>query len=109
MELYKGILFIRLNGNLSQKTVKILNDEVTHLVKNTGIKNLVFNIKDLKKIDITGIDALYSNYKICKHNQGKSLLCGVSSSKVQKQIKDSLLSKINTIENEQNALKIFNI
>ncbi len=110
MELYRGILFIRLNGNLNEKTVKTLNREVTNLVLNTGIKNLVFNITELENIDLIGIDALYNNYRICKCNQGEGLLCGVDSSKVKKQLtKSSLLKYIHTIENEHSALEIFNI
>ena len=47
MECRKGILFIRLGGELTKETVGKLNTEVTELVKEAGIRNIVFNVENL--------------------------------------------------------------
>ena len=47
LEFCKGILFIRLKGVLNKNTVNKLKDEVNNLVKENGIRNLVFNISEL--------------------------------------------------------------
>ena len=66
MEFRKGILFIRLSGVLNEKTVEKLEKEVTDLVEENGIRNLVFNLEEVTNIDINGINALLQNYKLCK-------------------------------------------
>ena len=65
LEFHRGILFIRLNGSLDKTTVEKLETEVTRLVKESGIRNIVFNMSDLDSIDLSGIDSLIDNYKIC--------------------------------------------
>ena len=47
LEFYRGILFIRLKGLLNKTTVSKLKEEVNDLVKENGIRNLVFNISEL--------------------------------------------------------------
>ena len=66
MEFKKGILFVRLKGVLNKKTIGKLHDEVTILVKDNGIRNIVFNISELISIDYYGINALLCNYELVK-------------------------------------------
>ena len=66
MECRKGILFIRLGGELTKETVGKLNTEVTELVKEAGIRNIVFNVENLISIDMKGISTLFYNYELCK-------------------------------------------
>lgn len=44
-EIRKGILFIRLGGVLNKNTVSKLQNEVTDMIKDNGIRNVVFNLK----------------------------------------------------------------
>ena len=78
LEFHKGILFTRLDGILDKNTVDKLEDEVTNLIKENGIRNTVFNISNLNFIDYDGINGLLNNYEICKLNNGKSLVCGLN-------------------------------
>lgn len=77
-EFKKGILFVRLKGDLVKSEIAYLNKEVTKVVADLKICNVVFNISDLSGIDMEGISALLYNYNLCKENHGFSVLCGVS-------------------------------
>ena len=75
IEPIKGILFVRLSGTLSKKTINKLGKEVINLQKKTGIKNIVLNIDQLDYIDNYGKNALTKSIKICKHNNGQAFIC----------------------------------
>lgn len=60
-----GILFVRLFGNLTKKEIGKFEKEVEKLIEETGIHNLVINIKNIKKIDETGIKKLIKCYQKC--------------------------------------------
>jgi len=110
MEFRKGILFIRLNGQLNEKTVDKLEREVTELVKENGIRNLVFNLEDVTNIDINGINALLKNYKLCKQNDGKTLVCNLDNSLVKHRIHNSrLLKYMYETADEISAINILNL
>lgn len=107
-EFRKGILFVRLLGVLNKETVKKLYEEVTMLVKDMEIKNVVFNIEELDTIDIYGINEILLNYRLCKNNNGVSLLCGVNDN-VKDYIDSSSISFIQKVSNELKALDIIKI
>lgn len=107
-EFRKGILFVRLLGVLNKDTVDKLYKEVTTLVEDMEIKNVVFNINMLEKIDVYGINELLINYNICKKNNGTSLICG-NNSKVNDYIKKSPIKFIGRISSEINALDLIKI
>ncbi len=108
MECRKGILFIRLGGELTKETVGKLNTEVTELVKEAGIRNIVFNVENLISIDMKGISTLFYNYELCKNNKGKSMLCGVEKTAIkQKIINSRLLKYMYEIRDELSAFCIF--
>ena len=108
MECRKGILFVRLEGELIKDTVNKLNKEVTELVKEAGIRNIVFNVEHLISIDMKGISTLFYNYELCRNNKGKSMLCGVERTIVkQKIINSRLLKYMNETNDELSAFHIF--
>ena len=63
IEFRKGIVFIRLSGILNKTTVSKLNDEVTDMIRDNGIRNVIFNISEVTYIDIKGINTLFYNYE----------------------------------------------
>ena len=107
-EFRKGILFVRLLGVLNKETVDKLYEEVTMLVKDMEIKNVVFNIEELSEIDIYGINEILLNYRLCKNNNGISLLCGVNDN-VKDYINSSSIKFIQKISNELKALDFMKI
>lgn len=107
MEFRKGILFIRLSGILDRTTISKLNTEVTELVKDNGIKNIVFNIDGLKSIDLKGINSLLYNYELSRMNDGKAMLCGINNSLVRYRINNSrLLNYMYEVSDELSAIKV---
>lgn len=107
MEFRKGILFIRLTGVLNKTTISKLNSEVTELIKDNGIKNVVFNVDGLTSIDLKGINSLLYNYELSKMNDGKAMLCGINNSLVRYRINNSrLLNYMNEVSDELSAINM---
>lgn len=110
IEFRKGILFVRLSGELSKNTVDKLNNEVTNLIKDNGIRNIVFNINSLNMIDIKGINALLYNYEIIRNNNGRSCVCGMNNTLVSHRIKNSrLLKYMYEASDELSAFNVINL
>ena len=108
-EFRKGILFVRLKGDLNKDTIYKLNKKVTNIVKDSGIRNVVFNLEKLKSIDIKGINSIFYNYELCKKNNGRSLLCG-NNDNIRKKLKSSrLINYVYEISDELTAIRILNM
>ena len=100
MEFRKGILFVRLDGELTKQTVSIINEEVIKRILKGGINNVVYNLENLKMIDFKGIHILLYTYEINKSNHGKTSICGINAN-VEKTIRKSrMLNYVNEIGNE---------
>ena len=108
-EFRKGILFVRLKGHLNKDTIDKLNKRVTKVVKENGIRNIVFNFSNLKSIDVKGINAIFYNYELCKQYEGQSLFCG-NNDNIRKKLKKSrLINYVYETSNELTALKLLNL
>ena len=102
-EFRKGILFIRLCGDLNTDTSHQLRKEISDMIRESGITNVVFNISELNSIDEVGIKDLYDNLEFCKRNQGRVLFC-----KPNKKIETFLLNYLSGsffIDDELTAFK----
>ena len=75
------------------KNIKKLDDEVTTLIRDNGIRNVVFNVSGLEKIDLKGVSRLFYNYELCKKNRGVSLLCCVNNDVIHDRLKSSRIFK----------------
>lgn len=90
-EFRRGVLFIRLSGELTKRTIKYLDSEVTTLIRDNGIRNVVFNVSNLSKLDLKGVSRLFYNYELCKKNRGVSLLCCIDNSNIHDKIESTRL------------------
>ena len=61
-----GVLFIILKGKINSTTTKLFNDEINPLVLDNGIKNVVLDISNLKRVEKYEIKKLYDSYSILK-------------------------------------------
>lgn len=109
LEYRKGILFVRLGGELSKNTVNYFNEKVKEKIKRIGIRNVVFNIENVLYIDLKGANSLLCCYEICKKNHGESMVCGLSSSLIPIIRKTNLLRYMKEVSNELLAIKILDI
>ena len=78
LEYNKGILFVRLKGNLNRKSSYKLNNYLLPVLLKHKIKYLVYNLYELKEVDEAGIDAMLNTKCAIKSNKGKICLCEVS-------------------------------
>lgn len=108
-EFRKGILFVRLKGHLNKDTVTKLNKRVTKIVKENGIRNIVFNFTNLKSIDIKGINTIFYNYELCKNNEGRSMFCGNNDNIRNRLKKSRLINYIYETKDELSAIRILNM
>ena len=109
LEFRKGILFVRLGGILNKKTISGFNKEVTSLIKETGIRNVVFNMTNLKEIDIDDIEEVYNNYKFSHENHGNTLVCGLEDCEIKRHIlRSRLMKNIGKTKGEIEAVNLIN-
>ncbi len=102
-EFRRGILFIRLCGELTKRTINDFDYSVTTLIKDNGIRNVVFNVSNLSRIDLKGISRLFYNYEICKKNRGVSLLCCTQNTNIHNKIEGTRLFQYMTDLNDELA------
>ncbi len=100
-EFRRGVLFIRLQGSLVKDTIKDFDSCVTTLIRDNGIRNVVFNVNGLEKIDLKGISRLFYNYELCNKNRGVSLLCCVDNENIYKRIKGTRLFNYMTLVRDE--------
>ncbi len=106
LEFRKGILFVRLKGELSKKTTNILQTEVTDIILQNGIQNVVFNMEQLKSIDMKGMSCLLYHYEICKNRKGNCYVCNVASEWVYMKLKKNrILNYLHEMDNELTILQ----
>lgn len=73
-EFTKGVLFVRLFGVLNRFNKEDIEDDIFEIIKEGGIRYLVFNTENLEIEEDTD---LFLNCDILlKENDGKMLLCG---------------------------------
>jgi anti-anti-sigma factor len=108
-EFRKGIFFVRLKGHLNKDTVYKLNKKVTKMVKENGIRNIVFNFENLKSIDLKGINTIFYNYELSKQNEGVSMFCGNNDNIRNKLKKTRLVNYVYEIKDELSAIKILSL
>ena len=97
---HQGILFVRLKGNLNQNSLGKLKTEVSRLVKEVGIKNIVFNLTELDLMDSAGAEELIRNYNYCNSNFGTALFVSEkSNSYIENCLQGSLIHDEKTAAN----------
>lgn len=93
MEFRRGILFIRLKGDLNKNTIKGVIDD--------DFKYIVINIDNMYSIDSYCIKYLSKLYKTVEEEEGKMIICDKFN------ISRKLLKDIPKIDNEHDAFKLF--
>ncbi len=57
-------LIVSLTGELDHHSAKELKDMVEELIKNRGVKNLIFDLSSLSFMDSSGIGVIIGRYKL---------------------------------------------
>ena len=106
MEIRRGILFVRLIGNLNKETSKYFKNEVSNLIEEKGIKYIVINLRQLTNLDTIGADLILDEYRYIAKIDGKVVICGVDENK---KIEKDFFKGIHKSDNELQAFSIINI
>ena len=101
----KGILFVRLSGNLDKKTLDKLDSDLFSFLEDVGIKNIVFNVSELDYIDKYGKNFILQVFVLCMKNKGEGFICVGDNKKILSSFK-SFPDKI--VKDELTALKLIN-
>jgi len=101
LEYNKGIFFIRLKGDLVRRNNYKINNYIVPLLTKHKIKYVIYNLRDLKSIDESGIDAILNTKCKIKNNKGIIYLCEVSD-EISLKIKRL---KLKQVGEEKTALK----
>lgn len=99
MEYRRGILFIRLKGNLSKNTVSKFEEYTVPIIKNYGIRYVVYNLNNIATLDNEGISSINNSVSLIRKNKGKVLIV----SKKDKELFNNI-----SISNELVALELLN-
>lgn len=93
MEFSKGILFIRLKGDLNKNTIRGIIDK--------DFKYIVLNIDNMYSIDSYSINYINKLYKKIEDTSGMMIICDKFN------ISHRLLKDIPKIDKEYEAFKLF--
>ena len=108
-EFRKGILFIRLYGQLTNNNLQNIQNEIINIIDKSGVTNIVFNLKNIIRIDNYGLKEIYEIYQKIKK---KGLIYFLDSdSKIVNSIlkQNSFYGFMNFIETEVRAFNLIKI
>ena len=75
IEYRKGILFVRLIGDINKSTIKDM-EVVDNMIKKAGIKYLLINLEKVAIIRPDEVSKLISKYNNLIGDDGKLVICG---------------------------------
>ena len=97
IEFIKGVLVVRLEGNLNNDSVKSVRDSLISVIKNGGIKYLMFNLTE--SVLEERIDMFEECNKLIKKNKGKMYICGFNHN-----VENLITNNYYTVDNELSIL-----
>jgi len=110
MEFKRGILFIRLEGNLNKQNIEKFNNDVIPVVLKHGLKYVVVNLDKVNSIDVFGIESLMELNEIVSKWDGKTTLCSLTNNQVKTSLNESTYSSMfYETSNELTALGVMKL
>lgn len=91
MEFRKGILFVRLGGDLSVNTYEQLDESLQRLVNNNNVRFITFNIAELTSIDSEGINTILKYSDALSRLSGKAFICYLDNDSIKNKINNSII------------------
>ena len=74
IEFTRGVLFVRLAGILNEVSSMDVEEKVFEIIKDGGIRFVVFNVKNLEMSD--SVKLFDKCQKLLEENDGRLLICG---------------------------------
>lgn len=106
VDVIKGIMFIQLEGDLNESTIKNLESELNYLLYKQGMHFFVFNFNNIEHIEHTTIHHLQNKLIEIFLNCGKVAMCGLNDL-YQKKL--GMQERLHYVSNEREALDFLSI
>ena len=97
IEFTRGVLFVRLAGILNEVSSMDVEEKVFEIIKDGGIRFVVFNVKNLEMSD--SVKLFDKCQKLLEENDGRMLICGDEMS----------VYDLEYVSDELSALKLLSI
>lgn len=110
LEYRKGILFIRIIGNLTKENLKELEGKINKIIKEEKIKNVVLNMHYISEIDNKGINILFYIYELVNKYNGFVFITNLENKNIREKLKKMKIFKyIDEINNELDAFNLIKV
>ncbi len=106
-EVTKGIMFIRLEGDLNESTFTSFSNELNYLLYKQGIHYYVFNFKELKNFDQSMFSTFQNILTEIFLSCGKVVMCGLKE--LQKNCLGKTKDKLFYVNEEMEAFRYLSI
>lgn len=106
LEYRKGILFVRLDGQLVSSNVKFISNSLIPIIEKDKLENIVINMENINEIDLKGIHFIFYIYEMCRKNEGILMLSNISENIKKKLSKNKVFKFIKEIDNELDSFRI---
>lgn len=105
MEFRRGVLFVRLKGNLIETTNIKFKNEIFKIINRSGITNIVINLENINIVNDLGMNTIYEIEALVKSKNGNLVICNMPDRLFKIKPKIYLYKS----QNELTALNTFNI
>ena len=104
-EFRRGILFIRLEGEITKYTYLNFKHEIIMMIKEHGIRSVVLNLEKVKNIDLKGINTLFYTYESIRDNNGILMLTNINENIEERILKSHITNYVSVIDSEIDAFE----
>lgn len=102
-----GIYFVSIKGDILQNTAEKAEEYIHGFIKNTSLKGMVINVKDVSMIDSFGIVLIITSFQILQKMGKKLTICQPNEDIEQLLILLHVDQIITVCSTEQEALSSF--
>lgn len=105
-DVIKGIMFVNLSGELTNDTMRDVEDELNYLLYKQGMHFFIFNFKNVNVIEYSALNQLQKILIEIFLSCGNVVMCGMSDI-CRKKL--GLLDRVNYTNSEIDAFKLLNV
>lgn len=89
-EFRKGLLFIRLKGELNKKNSKELASYLDKFIHDKGVKYFVINLENIDYLEKEGLKMIQERYQEMILHDGKLVICGYKNKEIKTMIEEEM-------------------
>ncbi|MCL6443717.1 MAG: anti-sigma F factor antagonist [Alicyclobacillus sp.] len=101
----KGILTVRLHGELDHHAVEQIRDDIEQQLASTQYRGLVLSFRGIDFMDSSGLGLILGRYRTIAQHGGKLVLCEVSPALRKLFELSGILKIVPVVDTEQQAIR----